>query len=195
MKAEGHINSKFLKFVIVSLISIALLSCNTKQKNENFKKEFDDYSNSKTKNIITKNDSTFIIYASEINIEEDVLSQLVQQNSINKDVLNLAKMIESSNNNLSADLETLATKKNIGVSTIPTTKINDEYKLLSNKSGDDFDNTYCEMVIGIHRDAINAFEKLSNETLDSEFRILAYATLINLRLNLNYAIKCKLIIN
>jgi hypothetical protein len=47
------------------------------------------------------------------------------------------------------------------------------------------------MAIVIQRDAINAFDEISNETMDSEIRILAYATLINLRLNLDKAIKCK----
>ena len=195
MKTKQHITRKFLQFVIVTLISIVTVSCNTKQKQDNLKKEFDDYSNSKTNNIITKSDSTFIIYASELSIEDGVLSQLVQQNTLNTDVLNLAKMIEISNNTLSEDLSKLALNKNITIPTIPTTKINDEYKLLSNKSGDDFDRTYCEMVIDIHKDAINLFDKISKETMDSEIRILTYATLINLRLNLDKEIKCKSLIN
>lgn len=190
-----HIEKKYIKFAIVALIVIATISCSTKQKNENLKKEFEDYNNSKTKNIITKNDSNFIIFATEINIEEVILSQLVQQNTLNKEVLELAKTIEKSHNNLSIDLSAIASSKKIRIPTIPTTKINDEYKLLSNKSGDDFDRTYCEMVIDIHKDAINLFDKISKETMDSEIRILTYATLINLRLNLDRATKCKSLIN
>jgi predicted outer membrane protein len=186
-----YIKKTIKKLTVVALISIVTTSCNTEQKNENLKKEFEEYTNSESKNIITKNDSNFLIYATEINIEEVILSQLVQQNTQNEDVLELAKMIENSHNNLSKDLSILASNKKIKIPTIPTTKINDEYKLLSNKSGDDFDKTYCEMAIVIQRDAINAFDEISNETMDSEIRILAYATLINLRLNLDKAIKCK----
>lgn len=191
MRTGQYIKKTIKKLTVVALISIVTTSCNTEQKNENLKKEFEEYTNSESKNIITKNDSNFLIYATETNIEEVILSQLVQQNTQNEDVLELAKMIENSHNNLSKDLSILASNKKIKIPTIPTTKINDEYKLLSNKSGDDFDKTYCEMIIVIQRDAINAFDEISNETMDSEIRILAYATLINLRLNLDKAIKCK----
>lgn len=195
MRITQNIKKIFKKLTIVVFITIITTSCNTKQKNENLKKEFEEYTNSERKNIITKNDSNFLIYATEINIEEVILSQLVQQNTQNKNVLELAKMIENTHNNSSIDLSTIAQSKKIRIPTIPTTKINDEYKFLSNKSGDDFDKTYCEMVIVIQRDAIKAFDEISNETMDSEIRILTYKTLINLRLNLNRAKKCNTLIN
>jgi predicted outer membrane protein len=194
VRTGQYIKKTIKKLTIVVLLSFVTTSCNIEQKNENLKKEFEEYTNSESKNIITKNDSNFLIYATEINIEEVILSQLVQQNTQNEDVLELAKIIENSHNNLSKDLSILASNKKIKIPTIPTTKINDEYKLLSNKSGDDFDKTYCEMIIVIQRDAIKAFDEISNETMDSQIRILAYDTLINLRLNLDNAIKCKTLI-
>lgn len=65
------------------------------------------------------------------------------------------------------------------------------YKKLNDKSRNDFDKAYCEMMVSGHKDAIALFEKASTEATDSDIKAWAAATLPTLRAHLDHALTCQ----
>jgi len=185
--------SRVLELTFAAAVFILTLtiihSCNN-SKPEDTKKVAEEHNEAKFDNA-KEDDAKFLVSAAEINLEEIQLGKLAQSNSMNADVKSLGKMMETEHSKALADLQKLATKKQI---TIPST-LTDEgmsaSKKLMDKKESKFDKEYCDMMVNGHKDAISKFEKASTNATDPEIRNWAASMLPTLRTHLDHSITCQ----
>ena len=65
------------------------------------------------------------------------------------------------------------------------------YKKLNEKTGKDFDNAYCKLMVDGHTSAVALFEKASVESTDAEIKSWATEILPILRTHLDKSITCQ----
>ena len=179
--------------LLVTFITIILLfaSCSNNQKPEDTKDVAEEHNEAKFDNNEQEKDAQFLVNAAEIYLEEIQLGQLAQQNGRTTHVKELGKMMEKSHTKALIDLTALAKSKMITIPTSPTDHAQDAYKTLNEKSGNDFDKAYADMMVSGHKDAIAAFEKASTDCNDTDIKNWATATLPDLRTHLDQSIDCQ----
>lgn len=133
------------------------------------------------------NDSSFLIKVAEMQLEEIRLGRLAQQKGTTPQVKELGKMMEDEHTKALASLETLARNNSI---TIPTTASSDSenhYNDLNGKTGADFGKSYSQMMVEHHEDAIELFEKASEDSENAQIKAWATTQLPILRTHLQHA--------
>ncbi|HSN48214.1 MAG TPA: DUF4142 domain-containing protein, partial [Flavobacterium sp.] len=106
-------------------------------------------------------------------------------------VKELGKMMEDAHTKSLNDLTGLAKDKMITIPTSPTESAKDAYKKLNEKSGNDFDKAYADMMVSSHKDAIVAFENASTNTNNTDIKNWASTSLPELRKELDHSIDCQ----
>ena len=139
----------------------------------------------------TESDLQFLIHVAEINMEEVLLGQLAQQKSKSPDIQKLGKMMEETHSQSFIDLKEIAKKQNLKIPTIPTHKARWTYKKLNKISRDDFDLTYCNLMVEEHRYIITVFEKELKKSDDEEITKWTRSMLPTLHAHLTYALNCQ----
>ncbi len=190
MKNITPYKSSLLQVTLVAAILFSLSSCNN-QKTENTQAVAEESNKAKFDSTAKENDAEFLVKAAEINLEEIQLGQLAQQKSKRADIKELGKMMEVQHSQCFIDLTALAHKESITIPTAPNNNVENDYKKLSNKSGTDFDTTYCNMMVNGHKKAIAMFEKESTESNNADIKQWASETLPNLGIHLDHAIACQ----
>ncbi len=148
-------------------------------------------SNSNSSNNSIDEDTTFIMKAAEINMEEIKLGKLAQQKGTSSHVKELARMMVTEHTQAMKNLAPLAKAKAFTLPTRESEKITDDYQKLSSKTGKDFDKAYSDMMVDGHKDAISLFEKTNNNTKDAEIKAMTTAMLPKLRTHLEHSEMCK----
>lgn len=136
-------------------------------------------------------DAEFMVNAAEISLEEIQLGQLAQTRGSASHVKDLGKMMVTEHQKAFAELQVLASAKQI---TIPTTLTDDgkeTYNNLMNTKASNFDKEYADMMVNGHKDAISAFEEASTDAKDPDIRNWALSTLPSLRQHLDMSIACQ----
>lgn len=103
-------------------------------------------------------------------MEEIKLGKLAQEKGRMSHVKELGKKMEVDHTKSLSDLKALAKSKNISLPTSTTDDANDDFKSLNEKSGNDFDKAYIEMMVDDHKDAIEIFEKASTDSDDFDIK-------------------------
>lgn len=147
-------------------------------------------SNNSTNNTVDE-DTTFIMKAAEINMEEIKLGKLAQQKGTSAHVKDLGKMMVAEHTQAMKGLTPLAKTKSLILPAKESSKIMDAYKSLSSKKGKEFDKAYSDMMVDGHKDAISLFEKTNNNTKDAEIKAMTTAMLPKLKTHLAHAEMCK----
>ena len=143
-------------------------------------------------NIHQQRDAQFLLQASELNLAEIQLGQLAQRNAYHADVKELGKMMVKFHSTSLSHLIELASDKSVFVATSPSASSNNTTSNLNRKTGIRFDKAYCDLIIKNHRQAIEMFEKIAdNSHCDSDIRKWASATLQQLHTHLEYALMCR----
>ena len=185
----------FIKSALVYLTfgfsTIFIVSCSNDQKPEDTKVVAEDHNDAKFDNKKNEKDAQFLVNAAEINSEEISLGQLAQKSGRTSHVKELGKMMEDAHTKSMADLTVLAKTKIISLPTSQTDKEKATYKKLNDKSGNDFDLAYADLMVEGHKDAITLFEKASTESIDLDVRAWATSSLPALRHHLDEAIICQ----
>lgn len=175
--------------LFISLI-FATSSC-MNNKPDDTKDVAENHNDAKFDNNKNEKDAQFLVNAAEINLEEMSLGQLAQTLGRTAQVKELGKMMEAEHTKLQEDLTALAKSKNISLPTNSTDNGIAAYKDLNNKSGNDFDKAYADMMVNGHKDAIALFETASTESVDLDIRAWATETLPKLRNHLDQAMICQ----
>lgn len=187
------VSSKKLGLLLqVTFVTAVLLfaSCGNNQKPKDTKEVAEDQNDEKFDQNKKEKDAQFLVNAAEINMEEIQLGQLAQQRGTANHVKEMGKMMEDAHTKSLNDLTALAQTKTITIPTSATDDAKDAYEKLSKKSGNDFDREYTDMMVNKHKDAIDAFEKVStDEDRDAEIKNWAIASLPNLRTHYNHAVE------
>ena len=140
-----------------------------------------------------KNDSDvkFLMDAAEMQLEEISLGKLARKKGNSPRVKELGKKMEETHSNAFAELRTLAQSKSVSIPMRMTNDSKKVYDKLDKKSGSDFDQAYCEMMVENHEDAVELFEIASTESENSEIRNWASRKIPALRAHLGQAEACK----
>jgi putative membrane protein len=139
--------------------------------------------------IVVDNNSgqKFLMEASKMQHEEIALGRLAQQRGTSQHVKDLGNMMVQDHTKTLSEIQTLAQSQSI---TIPSTLENssvDGYDKLSDKTGNDFDKSYTDLMVKHHKDAIDKFEKAAENTENSEVAAWARQKLPGLRTHLQHA--------
>ena len=157
------------------------------QQPEDTKEVAKERSYEKPDNEKNEQDSLFLVNAAEASMEQIQLGRLAQQNGTSTHVKELGEKMEDAYNQSLNDLTALAERKMI---TIPTSVTdNESYRTLSEKSGDDFDKAYADLMVSKNEDAIEAFEKASTDSYDTEIKNWANTSLSELRKQQDLAVE------
>jgi putative membrane protein len=189
-------NAKKIKVAIwngllaISMVTV-LHSCDNSSKTTDTKEVAEDRNDEKFDTKKSEDDAQFLVNAAEINLKEIQLGNLAAEKGGNREVKELGKMMANAHSQAMEELKTLANNKAV---TIPTSLTDDnqrDYKKLVDKSGHDFDKEYCDMMVDGHKDAIDKFEKASNNSADEDIKQWASTTLPALRKHLDQALICQ----
>ena len=194
MKNIIQFKSTWLHSAFVAVALIGASSCGDSQssapKQEDTKKVAEERNEAKFNTNKSEKDAQFLVNAAEISLEEIRLGQLAQKNSKMADVKEMGKMMENAHTKSLADLKALAMKKSITIPTAPTNDAEEAYKKLTDKDTK-FDKEYSDMMVKGHKDAIETFEKASNDATDADIKQWAASALPTLRTHLDYAMICQ----
>lgn len=133
----------------------------------------------------------FLYEAAEANLLEIQLCQLAQKKSINKDVKELANMIELAQNKLKLELELMAMKKSIDLPTVPNNRTNVLAANLSHESTETFDNLFCDLMVKNNRNTIEMFDRAIPEINDVQIKDWAAHTITELVSRIDFAMTCQ----
>ena len=167
---------------------ILVSSCSFDSNSESKKSKSEDLDKEHLDNKKMSSDAQFLVNASEINLEEILLGKMAQQSGRSPQVMEFGRSVEDIHLNSQAELMALAKSKNIVVPTSPANEANELYVELKNKSTNDFDKAFADIMVKGHRDAINVFENASKECKDDDIKQFAKNALPELRKHLNYSI-------
>lgn len=190
-KTIGQIRKSSL-LVMIGLFSISTVlftACKDEAPTDS-KEMAEDHNEAKFDNKADEKDAQFLVNAAEINLAEIQLGQLAQSSSKMKDVTNLGAMMEKGHRSMLKELESLAVKKMVTVPATITEKGQEEFNRLKEKAGKDFDKKYCQMMVDGHKDAIDKFQKASENAVDTEIRSWATNTLPALKMHLEHSETC-----
>lgn len=191
MTFKTNLKIGMLKYACLLALIIGALSCNEDAKVVDTKDLAEEHNEAKFDNTAKEKDAQFLVNAAEINLEEIELGQLAQQKSKNKLVTDLGKMMQEAHQTSMNDLTALAAKKVITIPNTATENAKEAFKKLDEKSGKEFDNDYCKLMVDGHTKAISIFDKASTESNDADIKAWALATLPTLREHLDHAISCQ----
>ncbi len=130
-------------------------------------------------------DRRFVHKVAEDGKSEMQLAELAAQRASHAEVKAFAQKLVEGHTTINSELMTIAGEKNV--------KLDDDndksraYKMLSKKSGHEFDQEFVEHMIDEHEKCIRMFEKASTDAKDSDVRAFAAKHLDHLRGHLQEA--------
>ncbi|WP_194776370.1 DUF4142 domain-containing protein [Pararhodonellum marinum] len=137
------------------------------------------------------NDARFLMDAAEMQMEEISLGKLAQQKSNTPHVKELGKMMEEDHTKTLEELKVLAQSKSVAIPTTLTEDSRDALKKLEDKTGNDFDKAYSDMMVDHHEDAVDKFEKAASDAEDPQIKAWASEKLPGMKTHLRHAKDCK----
>lgn len=187
MKKINYLKKALLPVTFVAAIFI-MASCGYNQKPNDTKVDAEELNEERFDNNKQEEDAEFLVNAAEINLEQIQLGQLAQQNGVTAQVKELGKRMEDAHTKSLNDLTALAKSKMITIPASSTDNAQNAYNDLNEKSGNDFDKAYVDLMVSEHKDAIEAFEDASTDSNDSDIKNWATVSLPELRSNLNHSV-------
>lgn len=187
MKKLSFIKEVLLPVAFVTAIFM-ISSCGYNQKQPDTKDVAEERNDETFDNNKQKNDAEFLVNAAENNLEQIQLAQLAQQKGRTTQVKELGRMMEDAHTKSQRDLTALARSKSVTIPTTATNDVQDAYKDLNEKSDNDFDKAYTDLMVRKHKDAISDFEKASTDSNDSEIKNWATTSLPDMRKHLDHSL-------
>jgi len=136
-------------------------------------------------------DAMFVTAAAEFNLEQIRLGKMAQLKGNTKEIIALGAEMQKAHEASLKSLTTTAGRSGIAVPTANALTANVAYDKLKEKSGDDFDKSYADLVINGHKEAIKIYEDAADKCNDIEIKALASSALPELRKHLDHAEVCK----
>lgn len=130
---------------------------------------------------VDKSSSDFAVKAADAGMKEIALGKIAQEKGVNPQVKAFGEQMVADHSKAADELKTIAAAKNI---TLPDS-VGVDYKKdiddISKKTGKDFDKAYIDAMVKDHNDAVDLFEKASNDVGDPELKAFAAKTLPTLQ--------------
>jgi len=178
MKTNFKKNPIILSTVAIAL-SLCIISC---KAHEIYSKDHSEELNEeKFDRPKDQKDAQFLVNAADIFMEELSLAKLAQQNGTTSPIKELGRTMELTHQNSFDELKALAKRNNITIPTTITDQGDESYRLLNEKTGDEFDETYANLMVEKHETAIVIFEKAADKAKDNHIETWANEMLVVLR--------------
>ena len=132
---------------------------------------------------------SFALLAASADLLEVMSSEQALTKAKRQETKNFAQQMITEHQKSYQELKTITAAKN---QTVPTEMLPGHQKMYAKfmeKDLDEFDNSYMELQVTLHRDALHFFEDAANNHQDTELRAYANRTLPNLRNHLELAKK------
>ena len=132
---------------------------------------------------VSQQDADWAAKVANANMTEVELSKVAQTKATSDRLKNFANMMVTDHTAAGDKLKQLAASKNI---TLPANLDDKSQKMLDNlnkKSGKDFDKAYTDDMLDGHKDAVNAFQKGSNDLQDVDLKNFATQTLPTIQMH------------
>jgi len=141
---------------------------------------------------VSQGDQTFVKDVAAANMAEVKMAQLAGQKASNKEVKDLAAMLEKDHSAVLSELRSYASRKNIDVPAEETNEAKDTYTEFTKKSGKEFDKDWCDLMEKKHKQSIDKFEGIAkDDNSDPELKSMVNKTLPTLRTHLDHVMQCK----
>ncbi len=180
-----------IRNIIILVFGCAAISCNETKNNSNDPKAIADQHNDAKFNDSKEKDAEFVADLAEINLHQIELAKLAQKNGSNNEIKKMGKKMEEMHSKSLAELKKIAKAKSI---TIPDSLSNDgdrNNQQITNKTGADFDRSFCQRITEENKTAIKKCETASTEAADIEIKNWATKSLTELRTHLDQAMTCE----
>ncbi|MGB1559893.1 MAG: DUF4142 domain-containing protein [Sinimarinibacterium flocculans] len=137
---------------------------------------------------LDEDDVEFMEEAAISGMFEKQAAEIATTRGTHPDVRSFAEMMIADHEQLASELEALAQRKNVA---LPSTLDDDHREKLRELSeaekGEDFDETYAEMMIDGHDETVETFEDTADDAVDSEVKALAAKALPTLKMHKEHA--------
>lgn len=188
MKKINYIKKALILATFASTI-LLFVSCSNNPKDS--KTVAEDHNKEKFDDRKQKKDAQFLVDAAEINLEQIQLGKLAQQKGAAAHVKELGKVVEDAHTKSQRELTTLANNKRVSIPSNASDDAKDEYKKLNEKSREDFDKAFADLMVSKHKDAVKTFENASTDLNDADIKNWARSTLPHLRSHLDRSKECQ----
>lgn len=185
------INGYFAGIAFFALTAITLSSCGNNEKTEDPKDVAEEINDERFDDRKNEKDAQFLVEAATINMEEIALGKLAQTKGNMKEIRDLGKMMVMDHEKALNDLKGLAAQKSVELPAALPEDVQDAHDKLMEKSGADFDKEYASKMVKGHKDAIDKFEKASENAEDLDIRNWASSMIPSLQGHLEHSQKCE----
>lgn len=190
MKTITQVKSILLQAAIVATAFAGVSAC-TPNKAQDSTEVAQESNEAKFTSNKVEEDSEFLVYAAESNLEEINLGKLAQEKGTISHVKELGKTMETHHQKAMVDLTALAQTKTMTLPMAISEDGRDAFDKLNKQTGNDFDMAYADLMVEKHEDAIERFEDASKDSEDADIRAMATASLPTLRAHLEASRACQ----
>ena len=179
---------------IVAVSALIAASCENKSSEQasgtDAAKEATAENEIKFENKKQEKDARFLVDATAFNLEQIQLARLGEQKG-NADIKKLSTMMLAEHEKALKEGSEMAKNKQITVPDTTTTGVQDSYKMLNDKNGNDFNTAFCDRLVENHQKAVGFFEKESADSRDMDLKEWATAKLSDIRKHLDHIFACQ----
>lgn len=134
-----------------------------------------------------EDDAEFLAEAASGSMMEVELGKLALQKSMSPKVKDFARMLVDDHTNAIADLENIASQKNLALPVALMDKHQKMVDKIKDEKGKEFDKKYLGAMVSDHKEDIEEFREVSEETKDTNIKDFASKTLPKLAAHLEMA--------
>ena len=171
---------------------LGLSSCKQENKAEDPKEVAEDENEVKfDENDAREDDAEFLVDAAENDMMEVELGKLAQSKATNTQVRKFAEMMVAEHSKSANEMKPVAERLKVTLPASLTETGLEKQKTLNEKTGNDFDKKYMDIMVEAHDDAVENFEKYAEKANDAELRSWAAGKLPGLKSHLEQAKQLK----
>lgn len=171
--------------ILMSAAMLVLISCGTGTRDDS--KDVAEEQNEEKFEGGAEDDADFAVEAANGGMMEVQLGTLAAAKASSPQVKQFGQMMVEDHSKGNNQLKGLASQKNISLPTAMDDAHQRKYDNLQEKSGDDFDTEYMDLMVKDHKEDIDKFEKEAEDGKDPEVKAWASATVPVLRHHLEEA--------
>lgn len=167
--------------------SLACISCQGDQSNERIAKE----RNREQPDSDAKKDAQLVVDMSTGHYATIEMAKRAGERSENREVKNLAGMLQTDHTTMMNQLKEYAMNKNISLPGAASEQVAERSKRMAeNNRPDEFDKKWCAEMLDMHEQTISRLEKAANDAIDPDLRAWVNNTLPKLRMHRDRIKEC-----
>jgi putative membrane protein len=144
---------------------------------------------SATSAALSGDDERLLKQVAEKSLAEFQIGELAVKQAANAEVKAIGQQLIDDHNRMKADLDKLATAKNLQLPTEPDSEGKDKISDLQKLQGADFDKEFLSEMVEEHREDIDFYSKGAQSAADPEVKAVAETSLVVLRMHLDKMVR------